>query len=141
MARPRILQAAGDLDRFPVPVGSSTNLEQGDFLSYESGNAVLVDAATEDATFIGYMVNQVSSDFSEPDRAVAGLKGILRVDCTSAAYTFGQGLKYVSENAVVTDGAANTLVWSVEDTAAGNVTSLDILVDVLALNKLFAVSA
>ena len=140
MAIPRILQAAGDLDRAPVPVGSSTNIEQGDFLSYESGNIVLMDAAAEDATFAGYACNQVSSDFSEPDRVVVGLKGILRVDATSAAYTFGQDLMYAAENSVV-DASANSICWSIEDTAAVSVTSLDILIDVLALQKLFAVTA
>jgi hypothetical protein len=140
MARPRILQAAGDLDRAPVPVGSSTNIELGDFLSYESGNIVLMDAAAEDATFAGYAVNQVSADFAEPDRVVVGLKGILRTDCTSAAYTFGQDLMYAAENSVV-NASANSIAWSIEDTAAGNVTSLDILIDVLALGKLFAVTA
>jgi len=138
MAAPRILQEAGDRDRIAIPVGTSTNLEKGDLLSYESNAAVLVDAATEDATFIGYAVNQVSSDFSEPDRIVAGLKGIVEYDATSATYGAGAGLKYTSENAVVADGGANTIAWAAEYKTG---TRLATLIDVLALGKLFATDA
>tara|TARA_B100000029_G_scaffold107990_1_gene99289 strand:+ start:4935 stop:5354 length:420 start_codon:yes stop_codon:yes gene_type:complete len=136
MAVPRILQEAGDRDRIAIPVGTSTNLEKGDLLSYESNAAVLFDAATEDATFTGYMINQVSSDFSEPDRAVAGLKGIVEYDCDSANYAVGDGLKYSAENKVVDDGGSDTIVWSAE--YATSVTRVDVIVDVLALGKLFA---
>jgi len=139
MAAPRILQEAGDRDRIVIPVGTSTNLEKGDLLSYESGAAVLVDAATEDATFIGYAVNQVSADFSEPDRIVAGLKGIVEYDCTSAAYNVADGLKYADENKVVADGGANTIAHAAE--TKGTTTRLAVLIDVLALGKLFAVDA
>jgi len=139
MAAPRILQEAGDRDRIVIPVGSSTNLEKGDLLSYESSAAVLVDADTEDATFIGYAVNQVSSDFSEPDRIVAGLKGIVEYDCASAAYDVADGLKYSAENTVVADGGANTIAFAAE--TKGTTNRLAVLIDVLALGKLFAVSA
>jgi hypothetical protein len=138
--QPRILQSAGDLDRFPIPVGASTDLEMGDFVSLESNAAVLMDAAAEDATFAGYMINQVHTDYSEPDQAIVGLRGILLCTATSATYGFGDGLVYTAENTVAADAGANTMAWSgAEETAA--VTSLKVIIDVIALGKLFAVDA
>lgn len=138
MAAPRILQEAGDRDRIVIPVGAATNLEKGDLLSYESSEAVLMDADTEDATFAGYAINAVSSDFSEPDRIVAGLKGIIEYDAASATYTVGQQLKYSAKNALVDAAAANSIAWAAEGKTGTRVATL---IDVVALGKLFGVSA
>ena len=136
MAQPRILQSAPNHLRVTAPFGSVA-MEPGDLASYESDTIVLMDAATEDATFAGYLINQNNTAQREPADAVLGLQGQLQVDCTSAAYVLGQGLKLASANTVVDHGGtpADTIAWSAEKT--GTVTSLDILIDVIAVNKLF----
>ena len=139
MADPRIIQAAGNLDRIVSPVGATVALNQGDLVSYESNTTVLLDAGTEDATFHGYMINSPIADQDEPDRAVTGLKGIVEYDSTSATYAVGDGLKYTSKNALVADGAANTLAFSAE--YGTTKTRLTTIIDVIALNKLFLASA
>jgi len=139
MADPRIIQAASNLDRIVAPVGSTVALNQGDLVSYESNTTVLLDAATEDASFQGYMLNSAISDQDEPDQAVVGLKGIVQYDSTSATYTVGAGLKYTSKNALVADGGANTLAHSAE--YGTTKTRLDTIIDVIALGKLFGVDA
>ena len=139
MADPRIIQAASNLDRIVAPVGSTVALSQGDLVSYESSTTVLLDAATEDATFAGYMINSTISDQDEPDKAVIGLKGIVQYDSTSATYNVGDGLKYTAKNKLVADGGANTLAHAAE--YGTSKTRLDTIIDVIALGKLFGVDA
>lgn len=137
MAAPRILQEAGDRDRIVIPVGAATNLEKGDLLSYESNLAVLLAAEASDVTFAGYAINAVSADFSEPDRIVAGLKGIVEYDAASATYGVGQDLKYSAKNTVA-DADVNSIVWAAEVKTGTRVATI---IDVVALGKLFAVTA
>lgn len=139
MAQPTILQFAGELDRAVLPVGAATALEVADLVSYEASAAVLLDAAGEDATFAGYMINQHTANQPEPDRVVVGLRGMLKMSVTSATYDFADGLKYASENTLVADGGANTLAWAAE--YAATVTTLKVAIDVIALSKLFGVDA
>ncbi len=139
MADPRIIQSAGILDRIASPVASTLALAQGDLVSYEANTTVAVDAATEDGTFLGYMVNATIADQDEPDQAIVGLRGIIEYDATSATYTIGEGLKYTSKNAVVADGGSDTIAWSAEYGTAQ--TRLDVIIDVIALGKLFGVDA
>ena len=139
MADPRIIQSAGVLDRIAAPVAATLALAQGDLVSYESNTTVAVDAAGEDASFLGYMVNATIADQDEPDRAIVGLRGIVEYDATSATYTVGAGLKYTSKNAVVADGGADTIGWAAE--YGTTQTRLDTIIDVIALGKLFGVDA
>ena len=139
MADPRIIQSAGGLDRIAAPVAATLALAQGDLVSYESNTTVAVDAAGEDASFLGYMVNATIADQDEPDRAIVGLRGIIEYDATSATYTVGAGLKYTSKNAVVADGGADTIGWSAE--YGTTQTRLDTIIDVIALGKLFGTDA
>lgn len=139
MAQPTILQYAGDMDRFVIPIAAATAIEVGDLISYEGSAAVLLNADTEDATFIGYAINQHTANQPEPDRLVVGLRGVLKMTVTSATYDFGDGLKYTSENTLVADGGANTLAWAGE--YAATVTTLKVIVDVIKLGKLFGVDA
>jgi len=139
MADPRIIQSAGILDRIAAPVASTLALAQGDLVSYEANTTVAVDAAAEDASFLGYMVNATIADQDEPDQAIVGLRGIIEYDATSATYTIGAGLKYTSKNAVVADGGSDTIAWSAEYGTAQ--TRLDVIIDVIALGKLFGVDA
>jgi len=84
MTVPRILQEAPNWARVKCPRGSSTALEPGDLISYESNAAVLMDAVGEDATFLGYCINRTTADFDEPDSAVVGLQAVVEYDATSA---------------------------------------------------------
>lgn len=140
MAKPQILTAPPDWARIAAARGASTALEPGDFASLESNAIVLMDTVTEDATFIGLVLNRTTSDFAEPDQAVVGQIVLARTDCTSATYTVSAGLKYGAENSVVADGGANTIGWS-HEYAASAVTRLSSFYNVYALGKLFAVSA
>ena len=141
MARPRMLVSPSNHDRFKVALNSTRpSLERWDFISLESDLAVLFDTVTEDATFAGILLNEITTGQDEPDMAVIGTRCQLEVDCDSATYTLFEGLKYSAENKVVTDGAANTIAWAAKG-PAGTVTRLDIVVDVPALAKLWAVSA
>ena len=139
MADPRILQAASNLDRIVAPVGSTVALNQGDLVSYEANTTVLMDAATEDATFHGYMINSTISDQDEPDQAVVGMKGIVQYDTTSATYAIGDGLKYTAKKKLVADSNANTIAFAAE--YGTSKTRLDTIIDVVALGKLFLISA
>jgi len=135
MADPRIIQSAGILDRIAAPVAATLALAQGDLVSYEASTTVKVDAATEDGTFLGYMVNATIADQDEPDKAIVGLRGIIEYDSTSATYNIGDGLSYTSANAVVADGGTNTIAWAAE--YGTTQTRLDTIIDVIALGKLF----
>lgn len=139
MAQPRILQFPGDLDRLVLPVGAAVAIETGDLISLESNSSTLLDADTDDATFVGFAISQHTANVAMPATLLVGLKGILLFTVTSASYGFGAGLKYTSENTLVADGGANTIAWSGEE--ATTVTSLKTIIDVIAMNKLFAVDA
>ena len=140
--KPRVLVAAGNMDRFTAPWGAVA-LEEGDFISIESNAAVLMDAAAEDITFAGYLINRKpETGYDEPDQAVIGIRGVLETDCTSAdgsTYTFMSELMYGAENSVATS-SANTIAW-VAKKPATTVTRLDILIDAPALGKFFGATA
>lgn len=143
MARPRILVSAGNADRIKVGLNSTRpSLEMGDFISVESNEAVLMDAVGEDVTFAGYLINEITTGQDEPDKAVVGIRGQLLVDCDSAdgsTYTVLSDVKYSAENKVLT-AAADTIAWVARSPAATTV-RLEIIIDVPALQKLFAVAA
>lgn len=124
-----------------VPVADGTDLEnQGDWVSYESNYGVLLDAAAEDATFCGYVIVPHVEDETLPDEVTVGLKGVVIYDISSGTVSFAAGMKYSARYTVVADGGYNTIAWSFKREASA-VTRLRCLVDVIALGKLFAVSA
>lgn len=135
------LRLMGDdkLDRINVPVESSTVIAPGDLISYESGYAVKLDAANEDATFLG--VSESQSKSGETDDIIVIRRGIFESVVASAAYTIGSALAYNASNGNLEASTANTIAWAYQDSKGANVTSLKVLVDALALNKLFAVNA
>ena len=123
-----------------LPVEAATTIEVGDLISYESGYAVQFDAVTEDATFAG--VSRSKSIAGNTDPIIVQMQCIVEADCTSAAYTYGQSLAANTTTNVIEDGSgANTIGWSVDDTASGDVTALKMLIDVVKLGKLFSVDA
>lgn len=138
MARPQVLVSAPINERLAVDVGATTTLELGDLISFESNVAVLMDAATEDATFAGYLLNRTTAD-AEPDRAIVGLRGIVTYDATSATYESFAELKYASENTLVAASSANTIAWVAK--RGTTITRVDTYIDVPALGKLFTASA
>ena len=130
-----------DSDLVYLPVADAMAIAvQGALVSLESSTAVLLNADTEDATFAGFAMTVHAADEALPNEVTVALKGQVIYDCTSAAYDTGAGVKYVSLNAVVADGGANTLAWAASLEASA-VTRLRTLVDVLALGKLFATDA
>ncbi len=117
---------------------AADDIQIGDFLSLDTLNGVeKMTVVTEDASFVG-IAGMLSADADGPDRLLVFTQCIIEVPVTSAAYVFGDGLKWVSGE-LVADGAANTIAWAYE--TKGTTTSLKVLVDVLALQKLFSVSA
>ena len=141
MAVPRIIQVAGNLDRVQLPVADATALEVGDLISYESNACTLLNAAGDDATFAGYAINQRLANGGTPQEMVVGMKGLVKYDCTSATYGFGDGLLYTAENKLAADAGANTLAWAAEDESGTAVTRIVALINVPALAKLFGVDA
>jgi hypothetical protein len=117
-------------------------VQSGALISYESNTGVYMDAATEDATFIG--VCAIAAPAAQ-DFVLVATRGVVEIDCTSGTYAQGSGLKYSAGSAsadysLVTDGSANTImfVWKYYGVA---VTRLRAIFDVIALGKLFTVSA
>jgi hypothetical protein len=143
MADPQIVYGpSNEHDFIYIPVADATDLgKQGDLVSYESNAAVLLDAAAEDATFAGFAITVHVADENLPNDLTVGLRGVLVYDVASATFAIAAGLKYAgSRNKVVADGGYNTIAWSHKREASA-VTRLRTLVDVIALGKLFAVSA
>ena len=139
---PQIVVGPGHLDLLTVNIATSTAIEQGDLISYESALAVLLDANTEDATFLGYAFTSHFTDQAEPDKLVVALAGIVTYDCTSAStYALADKLAYdnATENTLVESGS-NTIAW-VAKTPIGTVTRVDALINVLAVQKLFVAAA
>ena len=135
--RPRILVPAEKVSR--ATIACAVAIEPGDLISWESNTATLLNAASDDATFAGYAITQYNTAFSEPDRLVVGLRGVVEYDSTSATYSFGAGVTYTSENAMAADAGYNTLAWSNEYKTSA--TRLECMIDVVMLRKLFGVDA
>ena len=121
-----------------LPV-STVALEQGDLLSFESNVVVLMDAATEDATFVG--VSGGKTDGSNAgDYIDIYTKCLVDIQLASATYALGAGLKYSAKNTLVADGDANTIahIW---DFNTATRTRGKVLIDIPALgipaDKLF----
>lgn len=129
------LTGDGKFDRLTVPVQSATVIGKGDLISYESGYAVPLDLAAEDATFLGASEDQ--SAVGETLDIVVLTKVIGSVPVESAAYTIGQALAYNASNTTLESSTANTIAWSMEDTSGVSKTSLKVLIDTVILGKLF----
>jgi hypothetical protein len=142
MAVPQVVYFPKDeSDVAYIPVDDATDLEnQGDFVSYEGNLACLLDAEAEDATFAGYTITVHVADETLPDEVAVGLKGVVVYDISSGTVSFAAGLKYSARGKVAADSGYNTIAWSFKREAAA-VTRLRCLIDVIALGKLFAVSA
>jgi len=124
-----------------IPVADATDLaNQGDFVCYESSFATLFDAAADDATFTGYVITPHVAAEVLPDEVTVGLKGVVVYDQASGTTDFAAGLKYSARYTVAADGGYNTIAWSFKREAIAT-TRLRCLIDVIALGKLFAVSA
>ena len=145
MANVRIIQEASITDRIQLPIIAATALSRGEFGSYETidsvDQVVAMGAATDDATFCGINIsNHPASTTGNPNEVSIALKCQIEGSVTSASYSLGAGLKWAASKTMVADGDANTIAWSAE--LGTSVTSLKILIDVLALHKVFdAVSA
>ena len=138
MAIPRVKVEAPDFERATVACAAA--IEKGDFVSWETNTAVLLDAVGEDATFIGYAITQRNTSFDEPDRLVVGKVGIVEYDSTSATYDMAQDVMYTSENAVVDSTNGGTaLCWSNEYKTTA--TRLEVYVNAPLLQKLWITTA
>lgn len=143
MAKPNLvteLMFAGDI--VPVKCAAATVFEHGQLVSFESSAGVHLDAATEDATFVG-VVSQASP--SDQDFVMVAVKGVIDIDVTSGTFDHAAGLKYAAGGSstvysLVADGGANTIMWAWE-TRTSAVTRLRAYFNVPALQKFFAVDA
>lgn len=137
--KPR-LWGNNQLDLIEVPIDGNTALEPGDLISYESNLGVKMDSETEDATFLGVCKDKVRSGDTFPNIVVAR-KCIVEAAVTSAAYTIGQALMLNVATQKLEAATANSIAWSYQDTGGASVTTLKVLIDTVALGKLFPVSA
>ena len=130
-------------DFISVPRASTTVFKKCWPVSLESNAGVNMDAAGEDATFLGLAYTEHES--GDTHNVVVALKAVADFDVVSATFDFGDGLKYNAGSATViykleADGAANTIghANSVETAA---VTRLQVRFEVPQLQKLYGVSA
>ena len=140
MANPYVKQEpANPADIMELTVSSSLSIVKASLISWESDTATVMDAAADDDTFAGFALNQTDSSYTEPDRLVTALVGVINLDCASDTYEPFVELMYSDTNAVE-DASANTIgwVWRKVPTAA---TRLDMYVNVPALGKLFTATA
>jgi hypothetical protein len=129
------------LDLAELPGQTAGAWEVGQLLSYESGDAVKLDANAEDASFCGISLDKKVANVTYPNIVVL-TRCIAEADVASAAYTFGQELMYDEDNDVlVAANGTSTICWSWQDTDGASVTKLKVKFDVMQLGKLFPVSA
>lgn len=129
--------AGSPLKKLQVAVASGTTVEVGDLISFESSAGVKLDAAAEDATFIG--VSQTKSISGQTDPLSVDMDGLFEAAVESASYSIGDALSYNASNDTLEASTANTIAWAAETKASA--TSLKVFIDVLALGKFFAVNA
>lgn len=129
-------------DHLSVVRASTVVFKIGWPVSWESNTAVNMDAATEDATFLG--LAETFHENGDTRDLVCGLKLIAEFDCSSATFDVGAGLKYSAGSAsvaysLVADGSANTIAnaWGYQAT----VTRVVVDIDVRNLKKLYSQSA
>lgn len=91
-----------------LPLGSVA-LDTGDFIDFDTNACILMNADSEDNQFVGISGGKRKNT---GDMIPVYTRCIIEVDCTSASYALGAGLKYTSKNTVVADSNANTIGWS-----------------------------
>ena len=134
MAQPIILNYEST-DNIRAPITSTQTIEAGDLAKISaSGYVYPVDAATNDLTFAGIALD-TSTDGDTQQIAISP-KCMVEIDVTSAAYTFGVGLLWTSDNTLEDDGGANTLAW-VGETQTSAVTRLKVYIDTFKFKKKF----
>ena len=137
MAQPVIL-IYDERDTLDAPITSTAVVTAGDLVDVTaSGYIYKMDAAGDDATFVGLAVD--SSATAETTNVTFAFKCIAEIDALSGSYRVGAGLKYSAANSLVDDDGANTIAWVAGNTTAA--TRIKILVDVPALQKKFEVNA
>jgi hypothetical protein len=117
---------------------AADDLQVGDFVHWDATGVEKVSAAAEDITFLG-VCGTLSADADGPQQIMVYTQAIVECACESANYTPGQALLYNTNGTVANGASANTLAWSLEYKSSA--TSLKVLVDVVSLQKLFAVAA
>jgi|SRR5690606_8396537 len=120
-----------------LPTEATAEWEQGQLISLESGYAVKLDAATEDATFAGVSLDKRKLGDTYPDVVVA-TKGIFEATVQNDVYTVGDALAYNAGTDELEKSTANTIAWAHENKTG---TTLKVLIDVKKLGKLFPVNA
>jgi len=98
-----------------------------------SGYIYKVDAATNDVTFAGLALD--SSATTETTDVAFAFRCFAEIDCTSASYRVGSGLKYSAANSLTDDDGSNTFCWSADNTSSAS--RIKVFIDTPALNKKF----
>lgn len=105
-----------------MPVADATAIAVGDLLSYESNLCIVMDGATDDATFVGMsLTKKVASDGQVKIRV--HIAPVVWIDVTSASYIIGAELKWASSNTLVASGASNAIGRVVQLDKFGNTTA------------------
>ena len=126
-----------------LPRADTLVVKVGDLLSLESNTLVHFSGATDDATFVGIAASEHENGVD--GNVVIAPKAIIKIDCTSATYGYGDGLLYVAgsatvEYSVADDSGANTIMWCYREYTAA-VTRLVAYVHAPILQKLFSSNA
>ena len=130
----------GKFDRVYVPIESGTVMSKGEAVCFEAGYATAMDAAADDATFLG-IAEQAHASAADHSYIVVLTKVIVDSPVESASYTFAEGMKYNTSGTLEADGGANTIAHVWEQTGTTTMTTLKVMIDTVNLGKLFGVDA
>lgn len=114
-----------------LPVGAVA-LGVGDLVSYESAAAVLMDAVTESATFVGVSNGKVAAGSTGTYIPIFP-RCIVEISLSSSTYNLGEALIYASKNTLATATAGENAIGWLYQPDTGTVTSGKVLFDVPAL--------
>ena len=99
-------------------VAGATAIDLGEMVKLSSSTIVPVAAEGDQSTFVGISDGQALTTVDAGKQIVVYTKCICRVSLTSAAYNFGDGLKWADDSTLVA-ADANTIGWFWDATKTG----------------------
>lgn len=118
---------------------AADDIQKRDFLKLNAGKVDKMAADTDDDAFCG-VAAMMSKDADGPQDILVYTRCIVEVPVASGDYDFGNKLSFHTDGTLrIASPEAGTVAWAWE--TKDSATSLKVLVDVLALAKLFPITA